>query len=329
MTEVKRILNWRKGPKDERDFKSSRHLAAPVNLPDEFELDKEIPVQEQGGIGSCTAHSSTLCFRYEVAQLTNNFDFEPSRLFQYYNTRKLQGWESEDSGGYIRDSFKAMNKWGLCKESIWPYKDTLQALVKEPSDECYEDGLKNITVKYATVPQSETVIKQTLVSGAAISFGFNVYQSFYGSWSETTGMMPIPKKGEQILGGHACFTKDTKISLLDGREVSFEYLVENYSDKEFYVYSYDLEKNKIVAGKAHSPRKTGENREILKITLDNGEEIKCTKNHPFLLKNGEYKIANELTVGESLMPLYRKHNKHGYELFLDNNKWKLDRKSVV
>jgi C1A family cysteine protease len=153
--------------------------------------------------GNCTAHSSTLCFRYEVAQIKNNFDFEPSRLFQYYNTRKLQGWESEDSGGYIRDSFKAMNKWGLCKESIWPYKDTLQALVKEPSTECYEDGLKNVTVKYASVPQSETLIKQTLVSGAAISFGFNVYQSFYGSWSGTTGIMPTPKPGEELLGGHA------------------------------------------------------------------------------------------------------------------------------
>lgn len=196
-------LNWKRGPKDERDFKSLRHLAAPVNLPSEFELDRQIPVQDQGNIGSCTAHSSALCFRYEVAQLKNNFDFEPSRLFQYYNTRKLQGWESSDSGGYIRDSFKAMNKWGLCKESIWPYKDTLQALVKEPSNECYDDGLKNVAVKYASIPQSETLIKQTLVSGAAISFGFNVYQSFYGSWSETTGMMPIPKRGEELLGGHA------------------------------------------------------------------------------------------------------------------------------
>lgn len=203
MTEIKRILNWKKAPEDSRDFKSLRHLAAPVNLPDEFELDRKIPVQDQKSIGSCTAHSSTLCFRYEVAQLKNNFDFEPSRLFQYYNTRKLQGWETSDSGGYIRDSFKAMNKWGLCKEASWPYKDTLQASVKEPSTECYEDGLKNVTVKYASIPQSETLIKQTLVSGAAISFGFNVYQSFYGSWSETTGMMPIPKRGEELLGGHA------------------------------------------------------------------------------------------------------------------------------
>ena len=39
-----RILNWKKGPKDERDFKSVRFLKAPLDLPAEFELDKQIPV---------------------------------------------------------------------------------------------------------------------------------------------------------------------------------------------------------------------------------------------------------------------------------------------
>lgn len=322
-------LNWKPSPKDERDFKSLRFLASPVKLPAEFELDRKIPVYNQGGIGSCTSNSACSCFRYEVAQITNNFEFEPSRLFQYYNTRKLQGWENEDSGGYIRDAFKAMNKWGLCFELLWPYQDTLQALVKEPNKQAYENGSKNIAVKYARVDQNEIKIKQTLLSGAAVSFGFMVYSSFYGSWSETTGMMPIPKKSEQLLGGHACFTKDTRISLLDGREVTLEYLVDNYSDKEFYVYSYDLENNKIVAGKAHSPRKTGENQEILKITLDNGEEIKCTKNHPFLLKSGEYKNASELEIGQSLMPLYRKLDGRGYEMFLENGKWKYTHRYMV
>ena len=198
-----RILNWKKGPKDSRDFKSVRRLSAPVELPDNFELDKQIPIYDQGNIGSCTSNSACSCFRYEVAQLAGNFDFNPSRLFQYYNTRKLQGWEGEDSGGYIRDAFKSMNKWGLAKEALWPYKDTVDALIKEPSANVYEDGLNAVAVKYAAVPQNERAIKETLLSGAAVSFGFNVYQSFYGSWSNSTGLMPVPKRGEELLGGHA------------------------------------------------------------------------------------------------------------------------------
>lgn len=314
-----RILNWKPSPADDRDLKSKRKLLAPQQLPTEFELDRKIPIFDQLSIGSCVANSTCAAFRYEAAQLSNNFNFEPSRLFVYFNARKLQGWEREDSGAYIRDGFKSLNKWGVAKEEYWKYD--VNKFADDPKPEAYNDALKQVAIKYASVDQDLTSIKQTLLSGAAVSFGFNVYQSFFGSWSQGSGIMPIPKKSEVLQGGHACFTKDTKISLLDGREVTFEYLVENYSNKEFYVYSYDLEKNKIVAGKAHSPRKTCESKEILKITLDNGEEIKCTTNHPFLLKNGEYKNAEELEIGQSLMPLYRKKDKRGYEMILDTEKW--------
>lgn len=203
MSNQNRILNWKKGPEDSRDFKSIRRLTAPVELPSEFELDKQIPVFDQLSIGSCVSNSACACFRYELAQLVGNFDFEPSRLFEYYNARKLQGWENEDSGAYIRDGFKALNKWGLATEALWPYTDTLAALTKEPSANVYEDGLKALAVKYAAVPQNERAIKETLISGAAVSFGFNVYQSFFGSWESGNAIMPIPKKTESLQGGHA------------------------------------------------------------------------------------------------------------------------------
>lgn len=196
-----RLLNWVREPKDERDLKSVRHLAAPVKLPSSFELDKQIPIYDQGTLGSCTANSACSCFRYETAQVQGDFGFDPSRLFQYYNSRLLQGWENEDSGAYIRDAFKAMNKYGLALEKTWPYK--IKEFATKPSTEVYDEALNNVTVKYAAVNQNETEIKQTLISGAAISFGFNVYDSFFGSWDRTTGMMPIPKKTEYLQGGHA------------------------------------------------------------------------------------------------------------------------------
>lgn len=152
-------------------------------------------------VHNCTANSACACFRYETAQVKNNFDFEPSRLFQYYNSRLLEGTENEDAGAYIRDAFKAMNKYGLSLEKTWPY--IISKFAIKPPVEAYAEGLKNVTVKYATVNQSESQIKQTLLSGAAISFGFNVYDSFFGSWEHITGIMPLPKKTESLQGGHA------------------------------------------------------------------------------------------------------------------------------
>lgn len=204
MSEVQeRILNWKKGPEDSRDYKSVRRLSAPVQLPSEFELEKQIPIYDQLDIGSCVANSAASCYRFESAQVIGNFSFDPSRLFVYYNARKIQGWEKEDSGAYIRDGFKAMNKWGLADEKVWPY--VTRDFAKEPNSQVYSDGLNNVIVKYARVSQTETAIKETLLSGAAVSFGFNVYSSFmYGSWpGKTPAIMPLPKSSEQLLGGHA------------------------------------------------------------------------------------------------------------------------------
>ena len=46
-------LNWKKQPVDHRDLKSLRHLAAPIALPSEFKLDRDIPIYDQSELGSC------------------------------------------------------------------------------------------------------------------------------------------------------------------------------------------------------------------------------------------------------------------------------------
>ena len=104
--------------------------------------------------------------------------------------------------------------------------------------------------------------------------------------------------------GHGCFSGDTSISLLDGTEKTFKELVDSYRDKKFWVYSC-TEDGRIVPGLAHSPRVTKYSK-VLKITLDNNEVIKCTPDHKFMLRNGTYKKAEDLTKKDSLMPLYRR-----------------------
>jgi hypothetical protein len=120
----------------------------------------------------------------------------------------------------------------------------------------------------------------------------------------------------------ACFTGDTKVSLMNGTEVTFKDLVEKYSDKQFYVYSYDIENQEIVPGLAHSPRLAKQNSKLVEVELDNGEKIKCTPDHLFLMRDGTYKEAQDLKENDSLMPLYRsftvkdphKRVRVGYEL---------------
>jgi hypothetical protein len=107
---------------------------------------------------------------------------------------------------------------------------------------------------------------------------------------------------EQVSLEKYCLTGGTKVSLVNGTEVPIKDLV---GRDPFWVYSYDHETGKIVPGRA-TARKTRGNAELVEVTLDNGEKVRCTPDHPWMLRDGSYREAKDLAPGTSLMPLYRK-----------------------
>lgn len=122
-------------------------------------------------------------------------------------------------------------------------------------------------------------------------------------WGGTTKAM---KSHKNITNPWAlCFTADTKVLLLDGRTLTMLQLVEEFGkNKDTYVYSYDIENDKVVVGRAFDFHKTAENTDILEIELDNGQKIKCTLFHKFLMQDRSYKEAKDLKSNDSLMPIY-------------------------
>ena len=111
-----------------------------------------------------------------------------------------------------------------------------------------------------------------------------------------------------------CFTGDTLVPLVDGKSYPLKEL--SSTQQEFIVYSC-TETGRIVAAKA-TAKLTRHNAELLKVVLDNGEEIKCTPDHQFMLRDGTYQEARNLKAGSSLMPFYSKVDKEGYTLIQQN-----------
>ena len=109
-----------------------------------------------------------------------------------------------------------------------------------------------------------------------------------------------------------CLAGDTKISLLNGTEVPIENLV---GKENFWVYSCK-ENGEVVPGKVKKVWKTG-TKSVVKLTLDSGESFKCTEDHLLMLRDGNYKEAKDC-INESLMPLYRRKSRTGYELIKSN-----------
>lgn len=92
------------------------------------------------------------------------------------------------------------------------------------------------------------------------------------------------------------------------------------------VYSYDGER--LVVARASNVRKTGMMRPVFRVKftaepkrLKRGllppMEITATEDHPFMLRDGSYRLVRDLEPGDSLMPLYR--NKEGAYIQIHRN----------
>ena len=129
------------------------------------------------------------------------------------------------------------------------------------------------------------------------------------AWDEPSIGIPI----------ELCLSGDTEIKLLDGSIVKIQDLVNNYEGK--YVYSRDSEGN-LVAGKIINACETGKSTELIELEFDTGI-IRCTPEHRFMLSDGSYVAARDLTedmeiasykLSESMNSRVR-----GYECIEDEN----------
>ncbi|HZH92240.1 MAG TPA: RtcB family protein [Pyrinomonadaceae bacterium] len=105
-----------------------------------------------------------------------------------------------------------------------------------------------------------------------------------------------------------CFTADTLIPLADGRTYPIGELAERGG--EIFVYAISQEQKIVVAGA--TAKKTRIDAPLVKVTLDNDREIFCTPDHEFMLRDGTYRQAQELTPKTSLMPFDVKVERNDY-----------------
>ena len=196
-------MGWLPDIPDARDFSYAAPLKVMQKLPVKIDLRAKFPspkVYNQGGLGSCTANALGAAFQFGQ-QKQHKATFMPSRLFLYYNERVMINTVNSDSGAFIRDGIKSLNKQGICKEILWPYTES--KFTQKPPQVCYSQALKNQITSYLRLANNLNTMKGCLSEGYPFVFGFTVYESFMTKQVASTGIMPMPKAGEQVVGGHA------------------------------------------------------------------------------------------------------------------------------
>jgi len=194
-----RKYTWKPDVPDHRDFvlKTPRGKRLPTNV----DLRNQCPsVYDQGELGSCTANA--IAAAHEFDQMRQKIAaYVPSRLFIYYNERAIEGTIASDSGAMIRDGIKTLSKIGVCPEADWTY-DVSRFTVK-PSDSCFATASQHKGVTYQRVSRTLAAMRGCLASGLPFVFGFSGYESFESDQVASTGVLNMPTKTEQNLGGHA------------------------------------------------------------------------------------------------------------------------------
>ena len=196
-----RIYNLKSDPEDHRD-----RFYMSVTFKQEKELPKSVDLRvgcsgvvDQGDLGSCTANAIASGLR-EYWELQAGTNTRLSRLWLYWKERYLEGSINEDSGAIIRDGMKVLQQMGCAREEDWPYD--ISKFTKVPSVKSSRNALDYKIAAYHRVV-SLIDLKTALADGYPVVIGIKVYESFESGQVEATGIVPLPKRGEKCLGGHA------------------------------------------------------------------------------------------------------------------------------
>ena len=131
-----------------------------------------------------------------LTKKSNGHNTDVSRLFIYYNARAKENDlipSVTDSGCSIVDAIEALEEFGTCLESLWPY-DTSKVNVR-PSDEAYEQAGNHKINKALKINMNLNEMKSYLAQGFPIAFGLKIYPSF--DKAAENGAVLVPTEWEQ------------------------------------------------------------------------------------------------------------------------------------
>ncbi|MCP4136398.1 MAG: peptidase C1 [bacterium] len=159
------------------------------------------PVEQQGSTSSCTANAVAGACEYLLKRNYGEDAIDVSRLFVYYNARRLdEGYgDMSDDGCVIACAIEGLKEYGACSEDTWSFDEDL--VNTEPDEYAYVEAEEFIIDETAVVPTSLEAWKNCLAQGYPIIFGLLLFDSF--DKHRKPGLVPEPTRQEKSRESHA------------------------------------------------------------------------------------------------------------------------------
>ena len=201
MTQGRRLDGCLPSKASPKDYRAQPNV---TSLPRQVDLRPGCStVEDQGQVGSCASNAMVGAVEYlERAQGKPAVDL--SRLFVYYNARRMSGRVQVDSGSTIPEAMASFLAYGAPPEDVWPYDP--MAFMSEPSQDAYRQAFSHEPAEYARVDGTDAV-KAALARKQPVVFGINLPERAYQEAGQT-GRMPAVTEAEieeskATGGGHA------------------------------------------------------------------------------------------------------------------------------
>jgi C1A family cysteine protease len=155
-------------------------------------------IADQGNIESCVPTCISTVYYYLTMKQSNYLNFRISRLYLYYQFRRLYDNVKVDEGSTIRDCINILHKDGIVPEFLYPYIESRvfnnpSEFLEKYSKFCKCLGFENISRK---------VIKQNLLLDNPVLCGIKLFESIYKDEVKNTGIINYSEEYDKILGGH-------------------------------------------------------------------------------------------------------------------------------
>lgn len=180
---------------DERDYLMRAYLPV-IRLPEKIDWTaKMTPVRDQGDEGTCVSFASASGMK----EYQEKFDYKKlvllSPRFVYSECKKIDGMPFEE-GTTIRTAMQVLKEKGTCQEKFWPYAPRQKTKAKFGAA---SDARKFRILTYARILNLNE-LRQSLAAKGPCVIGVHVFK---GMMKPKTGIVPMPKKSDASLGGHA------------------------------------------------------------------------------------------------------------------------------
>jgi C1A family cysteine protease len=157
-----------------------------MELPPSVDLRKWCsPVENQGELGSCTAHAGMGIIEYYEKKAFGKH-LNGSRLFLYKTTRNLMQ-TSGDSGAELRSTMGAIVLCGVPAEKFWPYK--VEDFDVEPDPFVYSIAKNFSNIKYFS---HDAGLLRALSPEPSASSGFSLSSAPCALSSSPSALSPSP-----------------------------------------------------------------------------------------------------------------------------------------